>query len=129
MVGAKTVRAHIAPRIRDAAARAGRAAPRIVAGVPVCVTDDAAAARAFAAGRLAGYGSLPAYRAMLDREGLARPEEMLVAGSESKVRDALAEFAAAGTTDLRVAPLCPSAGEAERTRALLASLARAGGIG
>lgn len=127
MVGPKTVAAHIAPLIRDAAAKADRPAPRIVAGVPVCVTDDVAAARAFAAQRLAVYGGLPAYRAMLEREGVTGPQDVLVAGSESQVRDALARYAAAGATDLRAGPLCPTPAEAERTRALLAGLACAGG--
>ena len=124
MVGPKTVGGHIAPRIRDAAAKADRPAPRIVAGVPVCVTDDVAAARRFAAERLGSYGRLPAYRAVLDREGVGGPEDILVAGNESQVRERLAAYAAAGTTDLRAAPLCATAEETERTRALLAGLAR-----
>jgi hypothetical protein len=116
MVGPKTVRDHIAPRIRDAAARADRPAPRIVAGVPVCVTDDVAAARAFAKAKLGVYGGLPAYRAMLELEGVAHPENLLVAGSEAKVRDALAEYAAGGTTDLRAAPLCDAGRDRARAR-------------
>lgn len=129
MVGPRTVRSHIAPRIRDAAAKADRPEPRIVAGVPVCVTDDVAAARAFAAQRLGMYGALPAYRAMLEREGVTGPQDLLVAGSESRVSEALAEYAAAGATDLRAGALCAAPAEAERTRALLASLARKGGLG
>ena len=128
MVGARTVRGHIAPRIREAAERAGRPAPRIVAGVSVCVTEDVAAARAFAAQKLAVYGTLPAYRAMLEREGVAGPGDLLVAGSEAKVRDQLAEYAAAGVTDLRAGALCAAEAETERTRALLAELARQGGL-
>jgi F420-dependent oxidoreductase-like protein len=128
MVGPNTLRAHIAPRIRDAAAKADRPAPRIVAGVAVCVTDDASSARAFAEQRLRVYGTLPAYRAMLEREGVAGPQELLVAGSESLVRDALAVYAEAGATDLRAGALCPTAAESERTRELLSSLARAGGV-
>jgi F420-dependent oxidoreductase-like protein len=128
MVGPRTLRSHIAPLIRDAAAKADRPAPRIVAGVPVCVTDDVAAVRAFAAQRLAVYGGLPAYRAMLEREGVAGPQELVVAGSESQVRDTLGEYARAGATDLRAGALCPSAAESERTRALLGSLARSGGV-
>ncbi|HTO08779.1 MAG TPA: TIGR03564 family F420-dependent LLM class oxidoreductase [Myxococcota bacterium] len=128
MVGARTVRAHIAPRIRQAAQAAGRPAPRIVAGVPVCVTDDVARAREFAAQKLRMYGALPAYRAMLEREGVSGPEDLLVAGSASKVRDQLAEYAAAGATDLRAGALCASESETERTRALLAELARQGGL-
>ena len=34
------------PTIRPAADEAGRPAPMVIAGVPVCVTDDPAAARA-----------------------------------------------------------------------------------
>jgi F420-dependent oxidoreductase-like protein len=126
MVGPKTVGAHIAPRIRDAAAKADRPAPRIVAGVPVCVTADAAAARAFATQKLGVYGGLPAYRAMLEREGVGGPQDLLIAGSESQVRDALAAYAAAGATDLRAGALCATTAETERTRALLADLARKG---
>jgi hypothetical protein len=116
------------PLLVAAAASTGRPAPRIVAGVPVCVTDDVAAAHALAAAKLGAYGALPAYRAMLAREGVTHPGDLLVAGSEAKVRNTLAEYAAAGTTDLRAGPLSASPGETERTRALLASLACAGGI-
>ena len=45
----------------------------VIAGVPVCVTDDPAAARAEAEQVFAIYGTLPSYRAMLDREGAAGP--------------------------------------------------------
>jgi len=128
MVGPGTVRSHIAPRIRDAAAKADRPEPRIVAGVAVCVTDDPAAARSFAGQKLAVYGALPAYRAMLEREGVTGPADLLVAGSESAVSDSLAGYAAAGATDLRAGALCATPQDAERTRALLASLARAGGV-
>ena len=88
------------------------------------MTDDVAAARRFAVERLGSYGRLPAYRAVLDREGVGGPEDILVAGNESQVRERLAAYAAAGTTDLRAAPLCATAEETERTRALLAGLAR-----
>ena len=111
MVGPKTIGAHIAPRIREAASATGRPEPRILAGVPVCVTDEM-------------YGGLPAYRAMLDREGVSGPEDLLAAGSEDAVREQLAAFGTAGTTDLRVAPLAPTAEEAERTRELLTKLAK-----
>ncbi|MDJ0852063.1 MAG: TIGR03564 family F420-dependent LLM class oxidoreductase [Myxococcota bacterium] len=124
MVGPKTIGGHIAPRIREAASAAGRPEPRVLAGVPVCVTDDVDRARAFASESLHMYGQLPAYRAMLEREGLAGPEDLLVAGSEGEVRAGLAAFESAGATDLRVAPLAPTEDEAERTRGLLAVFAK-----
>ena len=124
MVGPKTIGAHIAPRIREAADGAGRPEPRVLAGVPVCVTSDVDRARAHAAESLKMYGGLPAYRAMLDREGIGGPEDLLVAGSEDAVRAGLSAFEAAGATDLRVAPLAPDEDEAEATRALLAAIAK-----
>ena len=122
MVGPRTVAQHIAPRIRDAAAAADRPSPRILAGVPVCVTDDPEGARALAAERLKFYGMLPAYRAMLDREGLAGPEGLLATGPEDAVCEQLAAFEAAGATDLRVGTMCRTPEEDERTRALLRKL-------
>ncbi|MDJ0788960.1 MAG: TIGR03564 family F420-dependent LLM class oxidoreductase [Myxococcota bacterium] len=124
MVGPKTIGDHIAPRIREAASAAGRPEPRVLAGVPVCLTYDVDRARAHAAESLKMYGQLPAYRAMLDREGIGGPEDLLVAGPEDAVRAGIAAFEAAGATDLRVAPLAPDEGEAEATRSLLAAIAK-----
>ena len=122
MAGARTLRDHIVPAVVAAAEKAGRGRPRVVAGLPICVTDDVAGARAHAAERLGVYGTLPAYRAMLEREGVAGPEGVLLAGDEAEVRDAVAALEAAGVTDLRASVLCANAEEAARTRALLRSL-------
>jgi F420-dependent oxidoreductase-like protein len=122
MAGARTLRDHIVPAVVAAAEKAGRERPRVVAGLPICVTDDVAGARAHAAERLGVYGTLPAYRAMLEREGVGGPEGILLAGDEAEVRDAVAALEAAGVTDLRAAVLCRSAEETARTRALLRSL-------
>jgi alkanesulfonate monooxygenase SsuD/methylene tetrahydromethanopterin reductase-like flavin-dependent oxidoreductase (luciferase family) len=65
---------------------------------------------------------------MLEREGVASPADLLVAGSAQAVRDRLAAYAAAGATDLRAGALAPSVAEAERTRELLSLLARHGGV-
>jgi F420-dependent oxidoreductase-like protein len=128
MVGARTVAEHIAPRICEAAAAAGRPGPRILAGVPVCVSDAPDRARAFAAEQLKLYGQLPAYRAMLEREGVKGPEDLLATGPEESVRAQLAAFAQAGATDLRVGVLCPTSEERERTRVLLRALCQEGGF-
>src|SRR5262249_41791567 len=40
MTGPRTVREHTVPRICEAAARAGRPAPRVVVGLPVAVTRE-----------------------------------------------------------------------------------------
>jgi hypothetical protein len=59
---------------------------------------------------------------MLEREGAAGPEAILLAGDEAEVRGAVAALEAAGVTDLRASVLCANAEEAARTRALLRSL-------
>lgn len=99
MTGPKTLREHTVPRLGAAAAEAGRPAPRVVAGFPVAISEDAAAARE-AAGRIFQvYGALPSYRAMLDREGVEGPEDLAIVGDEAAVGARLDELAALGVTD------------------------------
>jgi alkanesulfonate monooxygenase SsuD/methylene tetrahydromethanopterin reductase-like flavin-dependent oxidoreductase (luciferase family) len=100
MVGPRTLRDHIAPKITAAAGAAGRPAPRICAGVPVCVVDDPAEARRRAAEIFQGYGSLPSYRKMLELEGTAEPADVAVIGDEASVERQLREYADGGATDL-----------------------------
>ena len=128
MTGPKTIREHTVPRIRKAAAEAGRPAPRVVVGLPIAVTRDVAGARAAAAQTFMVYGALPSYRAMLDREGVEGPADVAIVGDESAVGEQLRRLAEAGATDFLAAPFAvPGDGDAvERTRALLAKLARAG---
>ena len=45
MTGPKTIESHVAPRVNNAAADAGRPAPQIVASLPIAVTNDPDAAR------------------------------------------------------------------------------------
>src|SRR5690606_32613122 len=73
MANARAIESHVAPRITAAAEAAGRSAPRIVAGLPVAVHDDADEARQAAAEQFAGYGTLPNYRRILDHGGAAGP--------------------------------------------------------
>ncbi len=120
-VGPRTIRNHIVPAISVAAERAGRAAPRVIATLPVCVTDDAPRVRALIAKSLALYGELPSYRAMFDREGAAGPGDVAVVGSEEQVKAMLDELADAGVTDFAASELTPTAEDRERTRALLRS--------
>ena len=85
MCGLQTLERHIVPRVSEAAQRAGRPSPRIVAGLPLCVTDEAERVRAFAAEKLAIYAALPSYRAMLDREGVNGPADICLIGDEGSV--------------------------------------------
>jgi len=104
MTGPKTIEDHIIPTINSAAAEAGRPVPQIGVGLPVCVTDDEAAARAKAAEIFAVYGHLPSYRAMLDREGAEGPADVAIVGTASEVADRVRHLASIGTTDFCGAP-------------------------
>lgn len=121
MTGPKTVQSHIAPSIRKAAEEAGRPAPRVVVGLPVCVTDDVDGARERAGSVFAVYGQLPSYRAMLDKEGVAGPPDIVVAGDEKSVAAQLQGVVDAGATDV-LGALFGSKEEIVRTRALLQAL-------
>ena len=127
MTGPATLREHTVPRLTEAAVRAGRPAPRVVVGLPIAVVDDVAAARARAARSFQVYGTLPSYRAMLDREGAEGPADVALVGPEDRVGEQLERLAAAGMTDFLAAPFAvgPDApASIERTRALLCRLAR-----
>jgi len=121
MTGPATLEGHIIPTIRAAAADAGRPLPQVAVGLPVCVTDDAAAARAGAAERYVVYGSLPSYRAMLDREGAPGPADVAIVGTVPEVRDRISQFVELGVTDFCAAPFGTTA-EVRATIDLLASL-------
>jgi F420-dependent oxidoreductase-like protein len=123
MVGAKTLSSHIVPSITAAAEAAGRPAPRIAVGLPVCVTEDVDRARQSAAQAFAIYGQLPSYRAMLDREGAEGPADVAVVGDEETVAAELGRLADAGATDLSPPPF-GTGEERRRTLALLSELAR-----
>ncbi len=124
MVGPKTIASHIAQHLNTAADAAGRPAPRIVAGFPLVVTDDVAAARARLAEALAIYGQLPSYRAMLDREGLDGPADLALIGNEATLRTEIERIAAAGVTDFSAAIMADDEEGHERAFAFLATLKR-----
>jgi F420-dependent oxidoreductase-like protein len=118
MVGPRTLAEHVTPTITGAARQAGRPAPRIAVGLPICVTDDAAAARERAARSIANYGQLPSYRAMLDREGVGGPADVMLTGSEEEVDRQLRQLEEAGATDFSALPM-GSSDERNRTVAFL----------
>lgn len=125
MVGPKTLDTHIVPRITKAAAGAGKPAPRVVAALPVAVTDDAAGARERAARSFQIYGTLPNYQRMLNIEGAAGPADVAIVGSERAVEKQLRDVASAGATDF-LAGMFPTGDDnrasLERTRELLKGL-------
>lgn len=122
-VGPKTVRDHIVPTLGEAAEAAGRGEPRVLATLPICVTDDPAAIRSRITATAAMYAQLPSYQAMFEREGVSEPGELGLVGSEAQVEEQLAVLVEAGVTDYAASEFTPSPDERERTRALLKRLA------
>jgi F420-dependent oxidoreductase-like protein len=111
MADERAIADHIAPRIAKAAAEAGRPAPRIVAGVPVCLCpkDEVDAARA-RANQLLGHAEYsPNYERLLEHGDATDVGDLLAAGDESAIVERLRSFCDAGATDLsiRVLPLGP----------------------
>jgi 5,10-methylenetetrahydromethanopterin reductase len=92
-----TIADYLVPRLGDGA--------RVAVLALVAVTADPDGVRETIARDYAGAGDLPAYRAMLDRGGLAGPADTVVAGDEATVLREVTRFRDAGVTDLIVSPL------------------------
>lgn len=122
MTGPRTLSEHIAPAIGKAARAAGRPEPRIVAGLPIGLCRDAAAGREMVAKSFEIYGTLPSYRAMLDREGAAGPADVALVGDEAALRAELGRLRDAGVTDFDAAVVPVEEGGEGRTLEFLASL-------
>lgn len=121
MTGPKTLAAHVIPTLREAAKEAGRPEPRIVAGLPILLTNKPAEAREKIGKALVIYGQLPSYRAMLDREGAAGPGDVAMAGDEAYLRREIARLREIGVTDFDAAITPVEDGAYERTLAFLES--------
>lgn len=119
MGGPRYIANGVVPNLNEAAGAAGRPSPRIVAGLPVCVTDAPAAVRQRAAEEYEIYGRLPSYRAILDREGVAGPSDVALIGSPNDVIAGLDAYAAAGATDFAAAVFARNRSEREATLDLL----------
>ncbi len=93
------------PLVRAAAQRAGRPEPRILASLPIALTNDNETAAAWAADEFGMYGRLPAYKAVLEREGLDSAAGIAIYGDESTLtQGGRPGCATAGVTDLQITP-------------------------
>ena len=110
------------PTMSEAAAAAGRAAPRFVAMVPVLLADDAAAGAETINESFKMYGQIPSYRATLDRGGAALPADVAVVGSPEEITDGVAAYREVGVTDF-AAVIPPGTPTTDATKELLADLA------
>jgi 5,10-methylenetetrahydromethanopterin reductase len=120
--GPETLRNHIVPTLAAAAEAAGRPTPRVITALPVCVTEDKAGAVARAAEIFQVYGFLPSYRAMLDKEGAAGPQDVAIIGGEAEVADRIRALAGVGVTDFAASEFGGNPDETARTREVLKSL-------
>jgi F420-dependent oxidoreductase-like protein len=122
MTGPVTLGEHTVPTLAAAATEAGRPQPRVLAGAPVVVTDDAVSRRAYGGAVFGRYGGLPSYRAMLDREGWDTPTDAVIAGDEATVIAEIARYEAAGVTDFCAVEFTDDPTERLRTRAMLGAV-------
>jgi F420-dependent oxidoreductase-like protein len=126
----RAIEGHVAPKINAAAHAAGRPAPRIVAGIPVCLCADSEVETAIArTNRILSEAEVsPNYQKLLDLGDAQEVGDILAAGSEAAIEKRLRAFADAGATDvsLRVVPIGQGREEllasSRRTRDFLASL-------
>ena len=132
MADERAIAGHVVPRITKAAEAAGRPAPRVVAGIPVCLCRpsqvDAARQRA---NRILGEAEIsPNYQRMLEYGDARDVGDLCAAGDEAAIAARFRRFADAGVTDLSVRLLPLGNGRDElvaskhRTRDLVAELAR-----
>ena len=115
MTGPQTIETHVGPKLRRAATDSNRPDPRIVAGLPIVLTDDVDAAREAIAKILVIYGQLPSYRAMLDKEGAAGPADVALVGNEKALDQQLQRLRDVGVTDLCASIVPTEDGVIERT--------------
>jgi F420-dependent oxidoreductase-like protein len=130
MADERAIGDHIAPKITKAAADAGRPAPRIVAGIPVCLCAtsqvDEAKERA---NRVLGEAEVsPNYQRLLERGDARDVGDLCAAGDEDAILARMRGFADAGVTDLsvRLLPIGENRDELvaskRRTREVIAAL-------
>ena len=120
--GPRTLAEHVVPSITKAAADAGRPAPRVVAAVVACITDDPDGARRRIAETSKPYTTMPSFKAMLEREGVASQVDIGLIGDEATARAKAERFIDAGATELAIRESTGNPEEAARTRAFLKSL-------
>jgi 5,10-methylenetetrahydromethanopterin reductase len=110
--------------VGDAVRETGREGSfRVVASLPVAVTDDPASARALIDRRLGANDRFPSYRRVLEREGVSGIAELSVVGPAAEVRARLDRFRECGVTDFAAHPMGVDEAGRQATWELLASLA------
>jgi F420-dependent oxidoreductase-like protein len=130
MADERAIGDHVVPKITKAARDAGRPAPRVVAGIPVCLCTQAQVGEARArASRVLGEAEIsPNYQRILEYGDARGIGDLCAAGGEAAITARFKSFADAGVTDLSVRLLPIGADRAEliasknRTREVIAGL-------
>jgi F420-dependent oxidoreductase-like protein len=131
MADERAIGSHIAPSITRAAEAAGRRAPRVVAGIPLCLCrDDEVEAAVARTNRILSEAEVsPNYQRLLEHGDAQTVGDILAAGSEPTIEKRLRAFADAGVTDIsfRIVPVGHGRDEliasSQRTREFVAALA------
>ncbi len=105
LAGPRTIAEFIEPTIAKAAADAGRPKPRIIAAVPVLVSEDADVARNIATQQLSFYETIPSYQRVIAREGVDSVAELAAVGPAESVARQMKTYLDAGATDVVLSPL------------------------
>ncbi|WP_037306073.1 LLM class F420-dependent oxidoreductase [Amycolatopsis orientalis] len=113
LAGPKALSGLIVPEITKAAA--GRPAPRIIAMVPVAVTDEPDDFRAIVDRQYAFFRDIPSYRAIFDAQGVDSAGDLVIAGDEETVAAEIRRYFDAGATEV-VATQAGTRGTEERLR-------------
>jgi len=93
-----------------------------VGSFPIVLTNKPDEAREAIGKSLAMYGTLPSYRAMLDREGVDGPADIAIAGDENALRGEIKRLEDIGVTDFNANIMPVEEGAFDRTLEFLASL-------
>jgi alkanesulfonate monooxygenase SsuD/methylene tetrahydromethanopterin reductase-like flavin-dependent oxidoreductase (luciferase family) len=131
MADERAIASHVVPRITRAADAAGRSAPRVVAGVPVCLcADDEIDTAVARTNRILAEAEVsPNYARLLEHGDARAVGDILAAGNEGIVEKRLRSFLDAGATDLSIRVVAigdtrdDRLASMERTRTFLATLA------
>lgn len=105
LAGPRTLEEFIVPTIASAATEAGRPAPKVIAAVPVLVTDDIDEGRGRAAEALEFYATIPSYARVIEREGVESVIDLAAVGTAGQVTAQLRRYRDAGATDIVLSPL------------------------
>ena len=126
MCGQGYLESTLVPTINKAAESAGRPAPRVIAGFPICVTNKVEEAKIQCAKTWEVYGQIYSYRQVLKREGASGPADLLIAGDEDSVAKQIEGLAKIGVTELNahVLGIPEDPGAIDRTTALLGGLSK-----